>query len=341
MARKALVKQLETLQAIKPRTEWKHSAREILLSQISAQGAVQAGRVSVFSGAIAYARGAGSVAYRVTIGQLFERPLVLSGVLSVLVVGVVSVAVASRDSLPGDPLYSLKQTHENIRIAIVAPEDRPVLQLELAQNRLEELNQVSQGSLSTEEKNAKATELAENADRGIATIKDDLERLKKSTPKKAIEIATAIGKQAGEYETGVTSSNNSLGASSPIAPTLHRVIENLDKAQDQALSVIVEKKDSAGVSEAEVASNVQDAIDSLEARLARIEKVSAAGLKKDGALSGKSNEAKKNLKGARDLVDRRDFKVALDKISLSRGMITSLEKDIRQSGDSEQKTEAK
>lgn len=349
MASRKLIKQLETLQAIKPRTEWKNSAREILLSQIHAQGAVQAGRVSVFSGAIAYARGAGSTAYKVTIGQLFERPLVMSGALSVLVVGVVSAVVASGNSLPGDPLYSLKQTHEQIRVAIVAPEGRSALQLELAGNRLEELNQVSQSSLSSEEKKARATELVANADQNIATIKDDLERLTKEEPKKAVEVATTVGKKAGEYETGVTNNKQSLAVSPSVAPTINRVIENLDKAQDQALAVIVDKKDSAGMSESEVASNVQGAIDSLEARLAHIEKVSAAGLKKDAVLSGKSSEAKKNLKTARDLVDRKDFKVALDKISLSRGIITSLEKDLDQAGDvvttpkgdAEQKTDAK
>ena len=348
MSRKALVKQLETLQAIKPRTEWKHSAREILLSQISAQGAVQAGRVSAFSGVVAYARGASSIVYRATIGQLFERPLVLSGVLSLFVVGAVSAAVASRDSLPGDPLYTLKQTHEQIRVAIVAPENRPSLQLELAQNRLEELNVLSGLSLSAEEKNVRATELVDHARQSISGIQEDLERLTKETPKKAVQVATAVGKQAGEYEAGVTSGKQSLSASSVVNSNIHSVIESLDKTQDKALAVIVDKKDSAGVSESEVASNVQDAITSLEARLSRIEKVSAAGLKKDAALGVRSDEAKKNLRSAHDLVDRKDFKVALDRISLSRGIITSLEKDLDQSadasapkGDTEQKTDAK
>ncbi|MBI4600046.1 hypothetical protein HY732_03935 [Candidatus Uhrbacteria bacterium] len=317
MTSRKLAKQLGTLKAIKPRTEWRDRARDILLSQVRSQGR-GAQNVSVFGGVSAYTRDSLTVAYRMTIGQLFARPLVLSGFLSVLLVGAISAGVASEKSIPGDPLYTVKQTHEQISGVFVSPENRPAFQLELAQKRLEEMNTLSDRPVSAEEKNQKAVLLAKNARESIATAQNDLEQLKKAEPKKAVQAAAVVNQRAGEYERAITQNGSHV----------QEVIANLDETQSKALAVIVDKKDTAGVGESQVASHISDAIDGLQERLARLETVSAAGFKSAPRLTEKSSEAKKNLQDARDGVERRDFKLALDKISLSRGIITAVEKEL-------------
>ncbi len=316
MTTRKLVKQLGALEAIKPRTEWKEKTRDILLSQIRAQGASQRQSSQILAGANAYVHDALHSAYRMTLGSLFERPLVLSGVLSVLVVGVVSVAVASQSSIPGDPLYTVKRTHEQLRVAIVSPEGRPSLQLELAEKRLQELDTLSNRPISDEQKATTAQALTLTAQQNISNANDELDQLKKEAPKKAVDVAVAL----------VAHTNDAIA--------------NLDETQNKALAVIVEKKDSAGVSESEVAGHIDSVIQSLEERLARTEKVSAASLK-DSARIERSSEARRNLEIARDYVDHKDFKVALDKISLSRTIISSLESEAASSekkGDAESKS---
>jgi|GEM_PF-1385196 len=329
MTTRKLTEQLGTLKAIKPRTEWRDRTRDILLSQIKAQGTSDTMSVSVLGGVGAYTRDSFALAYRVTIGQLFVRPLVLSGFLSVLLVGAISVGVASEKSIPGDPLYAVKQTHEQIKIALVAPEERSTLQFELAQKRLEEMGTLSDRALSTEEKEQKTALLVQNAQENIANVQKDLDQLKKEEPKKAVQVAALINQKAGEYEQAVTNTRTEATAQKEgINSHIQDVIANLDETQNKALAVIVDKKDTAGVAESEVASHITDAIAGLEERLARLEKVSAAGFQKNTQLSNKSNEAKRNLQDARDGVERRDFKVALDRISLSRGIIASVEKEL-------------
>ena len=273
----------------------------------------------MLSGVGAYTRDSLTICYLMNIGQLFARPLVLSGFLSILLVGAISAGVASERSVPGDPLYTVKQTHEQIRIAFVSPENRPTLRLELAQNRLDEIGSLSDRALSDEEKSKQTAELVQDARKSIVTAQDDLEQLKKEEPKKAVQVAALVNKRAGEYEQAQRD-----GAGSP----LRDVMKTLDETQNKALAVIVDKKDTAGLAESEVATHITDAIDVLEERLSRMEKVSAAGFKDAPQLTEKSSEAKKNLQDARDSVERRDFKLALDQISLSRGIIAGVENEL-------------
>ncbi len=316
------VKQLETLKAIKPRTEWRDRTRDILLSQVSSQGRGEAQNASLFWGVGAYTRDSFSVAYRMTVGQLFARPLAFAGFLSLLLVGAVSAGVASDKSIPGDALYTVKQTHEQIRVAFVSPEDRPTLQLEFAQKRLEEIGTLSERQVSAEEKDTTSTLLTRNAQDSIVSAQNDLEQLKKTEPKKAVRTAALVSQQAGEYEQVISQTKSGNGSG------LRDVMANLDDTQEKALAVIVDKKESAGLAESQVATHITDAIDILEERLAHLENVSAAGFKNAPVLAEKSSEAKKNLQDARDSSERRDFKAALDKISLSRGIIAKVEKDL-------------
>ncbi len=332
MISRKLAGQLDSLKAIKPRTEWRDRTREILLSQICAQGSQQAHHAPVFGQALAYTRGAFVLAYRQTFEQLFARPLVLSGVLSAAVVASLSIVVASQGSVPGDPLYTVKRTGEQIQVAFVSPGDRPTLQLDLAGKRIEELSLLSARSLTdeTEVQTAQEARLAQEADESISTAQKDLLRLSKETPEKAAAVAVHVKEQtiqSKEQAAKVTPEGGSQ------TPEVAGVIARLDETKGAALQVIVDKKDSAKISDNEVSAHLEEAITDLEARLARLQSVRAAGFQ--GETGGKAQEAKDALQEARESLSRNDFSIALSGINQSRKIIAEGERAVSARGDAD------
>lgn len=324
MISRKLVRQLESLQSIKPRTEWKDRTRDILLAQISAQSAAQTHKAPAFGLTTAFARGALVTAYRKTLEQLFARPLALSGVLSLAVVAAVSVVVASENSVPGDPLYTVKRTQEQVRVAFVSPEMRPGLQLDLAEKRLHELSQLSarplnQG-LSQEKKQEQALQLSVEADKNIEAAQKELLRLTKETPEKAVQVASELKEQATLQQ------EQAKGAATP------EVLARLDETKNTALSVIVEEKEAAQVSDQEVAGHLEEAIGELEARLARLQSVHAAGFREEED-DGTARKVREELDSARDSLVRNEFSIALSGINASHKLIVEGEQSLAAGGD--------
>lgn len=317
-----LAAHLDSLKAIKPRTEWRDRTREILLSQVCAQGSQTAHHAPVVGQAIAYTRGAFVLAYRQTFEQLFARPLVLSGVLSAAVVASLSIVVASQGSVPGDPLYTVKRTGEQIQVAFVSPETRPGLQLDLAGKRLEELSLLSARSSGTDAKAGQTTQLTKEAGESISAAQKELIRLSKETPEKAAAVAAQVAAKATPE-----------GGSQ--APEVAEVIARIDETKGAALQVIVDKKDSAKISDTEVSAHLEGAIADLEARLARLQSVRAAGFQ--GETTGKAQEAKDALQEARESLLRNEFTIALSGINQSRKIIAEGERAVSARGDADTK----
>lgn len=325
-----LATQLDSLKAIKPRTEWRDRTREILLSQICAQGSQQARHTPAVGQVFAYTRGAFVLAYRQTLEQLFARPMVLSGVLSAAVVASLSIVVASQGSVPGDPLYTVKRTGEQIQVAFVSPETRPSLQLDLAGKRIEELSLISARYSGTNAKAGQTTQLAKEADESISTAQKDLLRLSKETPEKAAAVAVHVKEQtiqSKEQAVKVTPEGESQ------TPEVAGVIARLDETNGAALQVIVDKKDYAKISDTEVSAHLEEAITDLEARLARLQSVRVAGFQ--GETAEKAEKAQEVLDEARVSLSRNDFTIALVGINQSRKIIAEGERAVSTRGDAD------
>lgn len=320
MISRNLVKQLDSLKAIKPRTEWRDRTREILLSQVCAQGSRQERGAPVIGQTFAYARGACVFAYRQTLEQLFARPLVLSGVLSVAVVASLSIVSASQGSVPGDPLYTVKRTGEQIQVVFVSPETRPTLQLDFAGKRLEELSLLSTRSSASDATAGQTAQLAKEADESISAAQKELARLSKETPEKAAAVAAHVVAKA-------------TPESGSRAPEVADVIARLDETKGAALQVIVDKQDSAKISDTEVSAHLEDAIFDLEARLARLQSVRAAGFQ--GEATGKAQEVQDALQEARESLSRNEFSIALSGINQSRKIIIEGERAVSARGDAD------
>ncbi len=123
-----IIEKLTLLKSIAPRQDWVLSVKSQVMSQMDSS--LQ-----------------GSLASRI-LGELvlgiryFEKPaFAFAGLM--LVVGASLALQISAGSLPGDPLYSLKSTREQMEFALSPSKDRAFVQLELAQRRLDELKQVT------------------------------------------------------------------------------------------------------------------------------------------------------------------------------------------------------
>jgi hypothetical protein len=94
----------------------------------------------------------------------------------------------SLGALPGDPLYSLKRISEKAQAVFVSKEERPNLQLELTNKRLEELNKVAE----TNQVENLAPALSEFETTKIAAKKEVVNSIKNKSEKEAIKVAKDI-----------------------------------------------------------------------------------------------------------------------------------------------------
>lgn len=125
-----LIKKLESLKGTRPSNEWVSLVkRDIIGKQFERESTV------TFSTIIN------------AVGSVFETPRIFAPVLSVMLVAVFGFAlVTAQNTLPGDGLYSLKQAYEEARISMLSPEDKAVAQVEQFNERLSELDKITEES---------------------------------------------------------------------------------------------------------------------------------------------------------------------------------------------------
>ncbi|MBI4268658.1 hypothetical protein HY627_02415 [Candidatus Uhrbacteria bacterium] len=329
------------MKSIKPRPEWTSSTRDILLSQIKAQGVpmVHANH-SKLEPAFVYTRAGLADVYRYTLGLLFASPRNAFVTLFLLVGTSIGLASASESSIPGSPLYSVKKTKETLASAVVSPEARAQFEADRATRRMEEFKALeeTEGRFSDEEKELALSQLAEDATETFATVDHSLDSLKKaSEPKKLVAVAQSITEKAD-------AAKKALDASKPTPAheeTIAKVVEKIDETSRRALSVLVEKQDSAGIPESAITDQLAAKLTEAESDLLALEaRVSAAALPKDEntALVEKSDRAKRMISEAQALLSRKDFKIALDRLNESKLITRALSETLRRKrGDADVK----
>lgn len=181
-----LGKKLQNLQTIKPNTEWvAFNKAEILGKEFEAE------RAWSFEESFS------------TISSVFKVPRLASvyAGFALVVFGVFGTSLAARNAMPGDPLYAVKQTEENIKMAmIMSPEQKTVAQVDQASNRLDELDKVSKQTNNETQKIAAINE----------TKKAVAEAAKEITKLSADQQASLIGKLATKIQDVEKTSNAAI-----------------------------------------------------------------------------------------------------------------------------------
>jgi hypothetical protein len=181
-----LGKKLQNLQTIKPNTEWvAFNKSEILGKEFDSEQSWSFGE---------------SVS---TISSIFKTPRLASvyAGLAFVVFGLFGVSLAARNSMPGDPLYAVKQAQENVQMAmIISPEQKTVAQVNQASNRLDELDKISKQTNNETQKIAAINE----------TKKAIAEAAKEITKLSADQQASLIGKLATKIQDVEKTSNAAI-----------------------------------------------------------------------------------------------------------------------------------
>ncbi|MBI2645158.1 hypothetical protein HYW94_03245 [Candidatus Uhrbacteria bacterium] len=328
---KRVIKQIQLLKSIQPSREWSVQTRDVLFSQIRAQGKVGVQKSSKIACTWAYARSTFSTAYQYSIGLLFERPLALASALSVFVISVLGAFFYSQTSMPGDALYAMKRTSEGVRTALVSPDDRAQLEIEFADRRMEEIRAVSEKKETAPEEKAKSISgLLDNASENFTNVKKTLEDAKSvSTPKKIVDIAKLAQAKAGQYEKalGQVQSADPDRQNAVLAQKINTALTDVHAAESKALEVIVDKKDIAQMSDDEVKSQIAQYITQTQEKVEKV-KVTAAGLTDETAkakTASAADSAQKALEEAKAVLEKNEYKSAVAKLDESKKIIDSLQ----------------
>jgi len=195
MTEKELIKNIQRLRQIKPEKDWVALTK----SQILGEDPNNKRGFELFP---------------------FFKP-VYAGIFSLLILfGLFEV---SRSSLPGDPLYLLKRAVEKTRTVFVSNENKPKLDLELANRRLEELKEIAQtnqvkklapainefhSDISKAAKNLKKIEVSTSSPEVMKEIVDQTKKLKENKEKVERILATKI--ETKEYDVALSGLVNNL-----------------------------------------------------------------------------------------------------------------------------------
>lgn len=324
---KHTISQIKILKSIQPSKEWSVQTRDLLFSQIRAQGQAKMTKPSKIVGAWAYTRSTFSTAYQYSIGLLFERPLALAGTLSLFVVSVVGAFFYAQTSIPGDPLYAVKRTTEGFQTAFVSVDDRPQLEIEFADRRIGEIRAVSEKQETAPGEKAKnVSELIATASQNFANVKKSMEDTTSvRTPKKIVEIAKLVQAKTMQYEKTLIQVQSTAPdeQKDSLTQKIHSAITDVRATETKALEIIVDKRDVAHLSDDEVKSQIEQHIAQTEARVEKI-KVYAAGLTDTSVraqVTTTVDDARKALEEAKIVLEKSEYTSAVAKLNESKKLI--------------------
>ena len=143
------------------------------------------------------------------------QPVVLTFCLMMMVIGGPWLTVkASRTSLPGDLLYSIKKINEKIQVSIASEDNKAQIKVDLVQRRLEELSELAIYS-SPEEKNNRTKEAINSFKNELAgmeeyvgrvdnsselnEIPEDLSKVKEKAPEETRDELAEVERIVEEY----------------------------------------------------------------------------------------------------------------------------------------------
>ncbi len=142
------------------------------------------------------------------LNNLFVNKLAISFATVIFVLlGSFSASYASKSSLPGDTLYSVKMASESIELAVASEDNKAEIEIKQAGKRLEEAVEVSKNP-SDIHQGEKLKQLVANFEEKINNAQDGLTKIE-NDGKKA-EIAKVINVQTEKYTEVLAETNENL-----------------------------------------------------------------------------------------------------------------------------------
>jgi hypothetical protein len=255
-----VMRQLKDLRNVTPRKEWVETNRAILLSQIRGQE----GKTIEDVAGVRYMD-----LLKVIFGYKILAPIVRPvsiAVLAIIVVltgGVVGVR-AAKDSAPGDLLYPIKLTSENLQVGLTtAPEKKVELYLSFAEERVKEIQQVK--TMANGSRAAKIGDAAQNLKENLQKANAQLAVVKVDAPDKAVDLAKTVSEKAAAISGKLAEVGKDLKVNNESVEAVSLAQTAARSTEIGAVEVIIEKQ-AAGdtkVESAELKTIVEEKIDSL------------------------------------------------------------------------------
>jgi len=265
-----IIEQLKTLQNVKPRKEWVQLQRELLLSQIKSQTAARKQSRILNTWFLVKSFMPTSVL------RFAAKPL---GALTVLAVFVFSTGMlgvnASKGSLPGELLYSVKRTSEKMQVGLtVSKKKEASLHVQFAEERVNEIEKVTQGQSTSDKKIKQISVSVDGLKDEMKKAQDNLDQAK-DQPRKAQEVvamAKVLDVKSEEINNRIEQ-NKSQSGEQAIVDKLSEAQVATVRAGVKALEVIVEKHEQGEVtmSEGDLVKTIDNKIEKAKETLKQAE----------------------------------------------------------------------
>lgn len=329
------VRQLKMLSAINPREEWKEKTRDVLLSQMRASLGREVSPMTAVEQGLLYTAETVRIVYRATFGIVFSHPIVSMASLVIVMGASMGILFVAERSLPGDPLYAVKQTHEDVSVAFLPFDQRPEAELARVQRRLEELRVLSTSPISPQERERHNEEVIANLSKNISTARERFDAVSASAdPTRAIEVASQIKEQTASTNEKI----RDLRLAGVSGEKLETARQSISQADQKALEIIVEKGERGGLSNDAIASKlaqeVKMAQSTLQTLSVRVSIATASNFENSQDLKKSTDEATKSLVSAKESIEKNDFTLALEKLNQSKELITSIERQLKDAANS-------
>ncbi|MGC8651323.1 MAG: hypothetical protein ACP5RX_01770 [Minisyncoccia bacterium] len=217
MTEKELIEQLKQLQNIKPNENW----ADWLLSNILSKSP------NVIASEAYLRRQAKQSQSRVTLASFsFLRQYQKALVSAVFITLFVSTFVLAQNTLPGNPLYPVKTFTQNIRIALAPTDYKPVVRMQVAKSRLQDISQ-------THQKDNIAL-LSQNVQKDLETIPKELKNIQNKN--KVLTYSKQIQTEAKNLKDIISQAE--------LQPQEKEALEKTSQdTQNQVLSLIIDTQD--------------------------------------------------------------------------------------------------
>ncbi|MFA5047523.1 MAG: DUF5667 domain-containing protein [Patescibacteria group bacterium] len=347
MTNNDLIKQLKQLKSLegvgRPDQKWASINKETLLSQISPNQKNQASKGKLFY----------FLQYGKDVLKFNVFKPALSAFLVVLVFfGYSATVMVANASLPGDMLYPIKTTGEQVQLALTFSDEKKInLQIDFVSRRADEMQQLARSDQSPHDKAQKISQTAKKISQDVTAVKNQLYRMAadtNSSANSAIQVAKNVDDKTNKIEKDIVDVHNLLSSDvkKEVATDVKDAIVKTEDAGTNALATIVQKADTNTgaeiVSDQEITNRVNERIKTSETAIATTvndisksiststitiivsssstsaseSSTSATSTIKD--IMEKPKQAQEAINQAKDLLGKKDFTSALDKIQESK-----------------------
>ncbi|MBI5071368.1 hypothetical protein HZB93_00500 [Candidatus Falkowbacteria bacterium] len=325
-----ITKQLKALRNSGPRTEWKKSNREFLMSEVkrSLQDSTAGEK---------WALELSKIVFPWRVMKLAARPVLALVSVVALVLGSGLSVSASQLALPGDALYGLKIASEKVQVALTFDKKESAkIHVELAGKRINEIKQIKGNTDSDQKKIQKINVAMDKFKEEISTVQNKLESLKnESSAETTVEVAKIVDNKATEYQEDLVQATNELPELNDATQNINQSLDLADETSDAALAMIVEKHTQgemifSGEMEEDVLERVGEKIGIVEVKVAEVQgQVSDLTLPVDPAATlvaqQTADQAKVVLGEAKEALDQKDLEIALTKTIESKELVKQAE----------------